>query len=271
MRGYDASREEIDALINLYDVYDASPAAPSENLKGAAFPEELITALQAAYSLTQTGRRLQHVRALVFSDIELCPICGIGAPGELDHFLPQSEFKTLAIYVRNLIPLCHDCNGIKRVAYSDQPEQRLIHAYLEILPDIGFLKAATTLEHGGLDVIYEIDPNAAVPELLRARLSFQLDKLKLNDRYRKEINIYTSSHAVSLRMAYDAGGADGVRTFLNSQAMYEIARFHRNHWRPVLLMALVECQDFCDGGFADILLLPDEFLADFAEAEAATT
>lgn len=269
VRGYSASPEEIDGLIALYDVYDGSPATPPAELKGATLPNDLRVALQAAFDLTQAGRRLSHIRSDIFKDIEQCPICGIDAPGELDHYLPQSQFKPLSIYTRNLVPLCHDCNQKKRSYYSEVPEEQFIHAYLEILPNVQFLKATVKIENDSLLVDFDIDETIEFDELLRARLSYQLKELDLNRRYRREVNVYLSSFAVSLKIAHDTGGATEVRRFLTLQATYEDDRFHRNHWRPVLLRALAESLEFCDLGFANVLPLPASLLGSFVHLRAA--
>lgn len=113
-RGYAASDAEINAILALYNEYDRTPAIPSNSLKGQGLVNALKEAVAHAYLQTYEGRKIPHVREQAFKGVSQCPICGIGKPGELDHFLPQSKYKPLAIYSRNLIPLCHDCNDIKK-------------------------------------------------------------------------------------------------------------------------------------------------------------
>ncbi len=90
----------------LYDAYDAVGGSPSDVLKGLNLDAALRTAIREGYALTQVGRRLALIRAGVMRGVERCPICGISAPRVLDHHLPKSNYNPLAIYVRNLVPLC---------------------------------------------------------------------------------------------------------------------------------------------------------------------
>ncbi|MEI8696942.1 MAG: hypothetical protein EOQ39_32330 [Mesorhizobium sp.] len=85
---------------------------------------------------------------------------------------------------------------------------------------------------------------------MRSRLAFVLERLKLNERYSREINIYLTSQVTALRMWR---GADGVRNYLLAQADVESARFHLNHWQPVLLRSLAEHAGFCRGDFVAVL------------------
>lgn len=252
-RGYPASAAELDAVVALYDTYDGADGAPSKALEGHELDAALRVAIQDAYDLTQCGRRLAAVRAELMHGIELCPVCGISPPRVLDHHLPKASYHPLAIYVRNLIPLCGDCNQSKGAAAPADPAQRFIHPYFEILPTIQFIIASIALESGGLIAEFMLDPTAELPALLRARLHYQLGRLHLNARYAKEVNTYLAGHATALHMCSGIGGADSLVKYLNTQAEVEFRRFHRNHWRPVLLLALAKHRAFCEGAFRDVL------------------
>ena len=252
-RGYPATPAQLDEVMALYDAYDAAKGVPNELLKGADLDEELRAAIQKAYNLTQSGRKLSSIRADLMQGIEHCPICGISPPNELDHHLPKAIFQPLSIYVCNLVPICGDCNQFKGAVVSETPAHWYVHAYLEVLPPIRFLRATVSIESGGLVVEFDVDPSADLPDLLRERLEHQLQSLRLNERYAREINMHLTSHATALYRCFNSNGAEDVKLFLEQQAETEFACFHRNHWRPVLLLALSNHQDFCDGGFLNIL------------------
>jgi hypothetical protein len=252
-RGYPATPEDFDSVIALYDAYDVANGTAAEPLKGATLATPLRTAIHDGYEFTQSGRKLAAIRVALLRGVELCPVCGISPPRELDHHLPRSAFNPLAIYVRNLVPLCHECNHSKGAADPTDPAQRFIHPYLDALPDISFLRAIVSIEDSALLVRYTIDPGAGLPELMLRRLAHQLNRLKLNERYAREINTYLTSHATAFRMCFESGGTVGVESFLNEQAEVEFAAFHRNHWRPLLLRALAALPAFCNGGFWDVL------------------
>lgn len=252
-RGYPASPAKLDAIIALYDAYDAALGAPGELLKGANLDAALRTAIQGCYELTQRGRRLAAIRAALMQGVELCPICGISPPRVLDHHLPKATYHPLAIYVRNLVPLCGDCNQSKGTAASANLAERFVHPYFEPLPEVRFLRAMVTIINHGLVVEFGVDPAADLPELLRARLDHQLRRLHLNARYAREINTYLAGHATAMHMCFETLGAEGVRRYLRTQADVEFRQFHRNHWRSVLLLALANHDELCAGAFRDLV------------------
>ncbi|NNG03820.1 MAG: HNH endonuclease [Inquilinus sp.] len=267
--GYPVSEDELDAVVALYDAYDAAGGAPGDPLKGPNLDQALRTAIQNAYDFTRVGRRLASIRETLLKDVERCPVCGISAPRTLDHYLPKASFHPLAIYVRNLIPLCADCNQLKSAAASNDPAEQFIHPYFEELPNGRFLRTEVAIADGGLVADFGLDTAVEMPALLAARLKFQLNRLRLNERYAQEINTYLSSHTTALQMCFDALGTDGVRDYLDRQATVEFSQFHGNYWRPVLLLALAGHDDFCAGGFRDVLpqapALPPEALAAVAQ------
>ena len=252
-RGYPVTPAELDSIIALYDAYDTCNGSVDEALKGLTIADALRAAVHDGYEFTQYGRKLAAIRVQLMHGVELCPICGISPPRELDHHLPRSVFNPLAIYVRNLVPICHECNHRKGAAVPVNVTQRSVHPYLEALPDIPFLRADISIENDALLVRYAIDQDVALPELMKQRLAFEMHKLRLNERYASEINMYLTSHTTALSMCFQSGGAAGVESFLNDQAEVESAAFHRNHWRPVLLVALALHQEFCNGGFLYVL------------------
>ncbi len=262
--GHAITPDEITEVLSIYDQYDGELGAPHLAFKGETFPASLISALEAAYDKTQKDRLLSPLRDALFTGVGLCPICGIDPATELDHFLPRSVFKPLSIYARNLVPVCHACNHIKLAGFAelDADEHRFVHAYFDTLPDVQFLNAFTEIRDGGLVVEFSVPDEALLPEGFAGRLNNQMTALKLNERYEDEVNNYICGHAASMYLSYDAGGQPEVRRFLRIQARYEVRAFYRNHWRPTLLSALADNDDFTDGGFIVALEIPDDMLED---------
>ncbi|TAV37269.1 HNH endonuclease [Rhizobium ruizarguesonis] len=259
-RGHDITHAEVEQIVSLYDLYEGGGGVASEALKGAALPQSLKDTVHAAYLKTYPDRILYPLRELLFKGIEKCPICGIGVPDELDHHLPQSVFKLLAIHTRNLVPMCHDCNTTKRTIFGEDGLTGFLHPYYDVLPAVDFLIARPHLQDAALSVTFEIDLACALPNGWAARLGTQFATLGLGKRYGREVNSYIASHAVALHTNYRASGQAGVRSLLRSQARYEAAVFYRNHWRPVLLRALADLDAFTEGGFADVLPVTDEMI-----------
>ena len=244
--------DDLDRVMSLYDLYDAIKGAPDDALLATDLDTALTEAISRGYSLTHRRRSLECIRTFLLSSVERCPLCGIGAPIELDHYLPRSTFKALAIYIRNLVPVCHECNREKLDHVSTPGSPRLMHPYLEPLPQIRFLDAAVSLGDGSLSVDFRVDPSAALSEAVRERLQHQLQLLNLNDRYQREINTYLASQATGLKLAFEGGGSVQVKSYLEAQASVYSARFHANYWIAILMFALSLHAPFCGGAFRDL-------------------
>ncbi|MFV1593837.1 HNH endonuclease signature motif containing protein [Phaeobacter sp. JH20_36] len=249
VRGYAPTRGEIDAILAVYDLYDQSLGAPSDALKGPGLAPALNSAIRHAYPQTYENGKIPHIRETAFENVDLCPICGVDPPVELDHHLPKSVFEPLSLYAWNLVPLCEACNKAKLAKDAGN----FVHAYFDIVPDEQFLQVDVSIEDGGLITKYSIDENAQLAAPLLAKLKFQMEALSLNTRFQKDVNTNLVAHTTGLHMAAEFGGGDGVKRYLGKQASIETDAFHRNHWRPVLLNALVNHDEFCNGGFKDVL------------------
>ena len=251
---YPVTEDQLSDVIAIYDRYDSVGGLPREALKGETLDEALRDAIEAAYELiTQRDRRLRSIRSTLMRGVDVCPICGIAVPYELDHYLPKRVFPTLAIYVRNLVPICGICNRKKSNAVEQEGVDGFVHAYFGTYLEQSILTANISMEHGGLLVEFGIDPKAQVEEEIKGKLAYHLRRFELNERYAREINIYLAGHATGLRMVYDAGGGALVKEYLERQSNVEIACLYINHWRPVLLSSLSKHVKFCQGGFIDVL------------------
>ena len=248
-KGYPFTTTQLDAVLDLYDRYDAVLGAPEPSLRGQQIEASLGDAIRNSYPLLRPNRKLFSVRADIMRRADRCPFCSLLASSELDHHLPKAKYSPLAIYSLNLVPACHLCNNAKSDLDSSQPNQRFVHAYLEPLPNVRFLDAVVDLEDGALVVEFRVNKAAKLPDLLLERLRHQFQRLRLNERYRREANTLLANHATALSTIFDAGGSCAVRTYLERQAAFEFQRFHANHWSAVLLLSLSGHTDFCQGGF----------------------
>lgn len=88
---------------------------------------------------------------------------------------------------------------------------------------------------------------------LTKRLRQHLTDFKLNERYVAQITNYLESQETGLNDNFRSGGAPEVRAYLLRTAD-SIARTNGvNDWRGALVVALAESEEFCDGGFHDVL------------------
>jgi len=242
---YALSPVERAALLVVYQAYDNLLGQPDPSLTPA-----ILAAcrghIREGYSQVQIGGRLAELRAALLASTDVCPYCGFGEPTELDHYLPKTQYDELAVYPRNLVPCCGPCNNAKRTIIPGVPPgPGLIHAYFQELPDAEFMRADVVFAAGALDVTFRID-SAELTPALAAMLQFQLVRLKLNDRYPRQINKFLSEQRTAMVMFKENGlPPAALSSYLLRSASSLAENFGRNDWRPALLGALADSADFC--------------------------
>jgi hypothetical protein len=242
--------DEIDAIMALYDDYDAAGGHAVGSDSSTGLSNALTASIRHAFTRTHSTV-LGDLRAALLDPSSLCPICGIGWCEELDHFLPKADYGVFAIYVRNLIPLCHTCNNTKRESTGTTPADQFVHAYFDDIPDTAFIRANVRLQGPTLQISFGIDPAAQLSDAFAARLTFQLNRLGLKERYDREVNVYLAGRSNGWWVVDELGGADALRELLQGDAKSETSRHGTNHWRSCLLRALAEHDAFCEGGFKE--------------------
>lgn len=192
----------------------------------------------------------KEIGATVLERSDTCCLCWYAQSGQLDHYLPKSQFPEFSVFTLNLVPVCGRCNVAKKENYLLSNGLPLfLHAYLDSLPlDERFLEAEI---HIGKTVTAEFyvketsKMDGHIFETLRSHFAF----LKLSDLYGKLATEVMVEELEQLYWAHDEGGADAVKRSLSRAANGAIRNGIRNRWKPVLLMALAGNAEFCDLGF----------------------
>lgn len=241
---HDLTAAERVALHLLYADYDQRLGEPDAGLQ----PPALVgcaDALLNAYDQVQKGRRLASLRNTLLRAVMECPLCGSGDATTLDHHLPKDDYRALAINPRNLVPSCQPCNRAKGTLAALAGEG-MIHAYFQDVPHVTFLRADVTYLAGSLTVVFSIEPAALDPALVD-RLTFQLDRLKLNERHPDAINLFLFTQKVAFRLFKGKPGErDLLRQFLIDGATTLDDDLGLNHWRAALFRGLAACDAFLD-------------------------
>ncbi len=242
---YPLSLIERQAIHATYRLYDALSGEASATLKPAAL-DACRLAMITAFGQVQIGGRLASLRSALLASTGVCPYCGFGEVTQLDHYLPISEYGELSIYPRNLVPSCGPCNNAKRAVVAGGAVAGFIQTYFEPLPDATFLHADIAFADGTLDVTFRILPGV-VSAAVEAKLTCQLERLKLNARYPSQINKFLSEQRLAITMVRQGlVGSVTLAEFLDRSAAAMAVTFGRNDWRPVLLGALALNGEFCD-------------------------
>lgn len=233
------------AIHVVYQLYDAMLGQPDVGLTPAVL-DAARPYLRDGYNQIQIGARLETLRSRLLASADACPYCGFGEIKELDHYLPRSDYGELALHPHNLIPSCGPCNNAKQAVVPGMAAAQgpgLIHAYFQALPEVDFLMADIVFLGGCLEVSFRIDAGG-LDSALAAKLQFQLDRLKLNDRYPKQINKFMNEQRTGILMFHELG-APLFSTYLERSAENLAKTFHRNDWRVALFRALAKDAEFC--------------------------
>ncbi|MDX0906353.1 hypothetical protein GOL75_14040 [Sinorhizobium medicae] len=241
---YELSPEERQAIHDLYDQYDQLGGEPHHTLN----PEELNAcrnALHDAYDQVQLSGRLSTMRARLLDAAPECPFCGAAPATTLDHHLPKGEYRSLSINPRNLIPSCQPCNRAKGTL-SPVAGEGAIHAYFQTLPDETFLVAQTSYVDGALAVSFFVDEQVAPPPLSE-RLTFQIGRLKLNERLAKSINTFLFELKPGIELLRDIPDTrEVIKTHLLKAGESFDRSFGMNHWKAAVVRGLAACEPFLD-------------------------
>lgn len=243
---HELSKAEREAVLTLYARYDTLRGQPHDSLNPAVL-KAIRPALGKAYDEVQKGGRLQALRRDLQVRVYECPLCGYGEPITLDHYLPRSIYRALAIYPRNLIPACQACNRRKGTHVPDGPVG-FVHPYYAgsklRTTDVPFLHADVQLVRGGLIVRFRVD-HPTFDEITVGRLRHQLKQLELDRRYVAPINVALFQQKLEV-LAFRGPDQAKLRRAYLSKASRSLARdFGSNHWRVALFRGLADCADFC--------------------------
>jgi hypothetical protein len=122
--------EEIEGdWVDAYQMYRINQGNPLL-VNPAPFGSATKKMLYDLYDSRRSGRALEVIRN--WRGLISCPVCGSGATGSLDHYLPRAEFQEFSIMRANLVPACPTCNSTsKGTKYKGGPDERLIHPYFD--------------------------------------------------------------------------------------------------------------------------------------------
>lgn len=137
----------------------------------------------------------------------------------------------------------------------DTDENRFLHSYFESVPnDEMFFVATTNIVDGALIVDFTIQNTNNLSHTAYTMMQFQMNRVKLNDRLKQEINIFLMPYSNSLETVFSIReSANDVRDFLVKEVRVFSKNFGLNDWRTSLLFSLSNNNDFCGGGFRTVL------------------
>lgn len=187
---------------------------------------------------TYEGQKLYYIRKELFKLADICPMCGIGEPSQLDHQLPRDKYKSLSLCRLNLVPVCGVCNNKKR----DKDPVMFIHPYYQDFPNDKIFLVANIHINEKKHIIswkYEFDVRG-MDDNFREKIRYQTSVIKFLRRIQKASN----SFILEMFCCSTFQSVETLKHFLQNEFNKKIYLYGANDWRTVLLYALFTSPKF---------------------------
>jgi len=225
-------------LNRLYRTYDRQGGTISEQ-QNDALGKSARKVLYGLYDKTQEGHRLSYIRTQLFKSVDICPMCGIQPPSQLDHQMPRSKYESLSVCRLNLVPICGVCNNKKRAKEASA----FVHPYydheLQDLPFFVIEVHSSPVTHR-MSWKFSINEQVIGSATLAEKISTQVGVVKLFRRLYKETN-HVLSH---LLYGAENWSEESLNIILRHE--YESYRYRlgTNDWHTVFIKALIDSPRF---------------------------
>ncbi|MFG2399334.1 HNH endonuclease [Streptomyces lydicus] len=218
----------------------------------------LTKALLGNYALLDRGRPLEDLRHSIFrtalSRNSRCPLCERAQVCALDHFLPKNHFPEYSILADNLVPVCERCNRLKGDECDRVDGLLMFHAYFDEFPDTEILLAEIDVD-STVSIRYSLHRSDEIDDITFGRVEKQFKILGLFDFYQMEAVAELTDQIDLYDETYASLGDSGLRSTLSALAR-GAERASVNHWKAALYRALSRNEEFCSGGYRQLLASP---------------
>lgn len=117
--------------------YDSVGGDPTQIIKSIIETDDKDKLINLYSDSNEESYHIPHIEKLRRPSprLPLCPACGEeGTPNTLDHYLPKNIFPEFSIHLKNLVPMCDVCQGIKRESFVDSMGHRkYLHPYFDAI------------------------------------------------------------------------------------------------------------------------------------------
>ena len=218
------------ALEHLVEQYDQQDGVVSE-VQNNTVSSKGRDALLEHYTDTEKGKELNYIRQELNEGVYKCPYCSIGQPETLDHYMPKSKYKSLALCRLNLIPMCWGCNRQKGHTH---PFTEYIHPYyLKIPIGMVFLQADIQIDNKTLVVCFVIDETALNDKNIAKQLKTHWANMNMDERLSKSVINFLHSEVLS-----ESDEEDTIADEIDKLKCHIEKGYGLNNWRSALMRAL---------------------------------
>lgn len=225
-------------LASIYRQYDSNHGHMKKEWD-EKLEEKKRNKLHDLYGITYEGQKLHFIRKILMEVVEICPMCGIQPPSQLDHQSPRSKFKSLSVSRLNLVPVCGVCNNKKRAQDSDD----FIHPYYDhSIKNLPFFLITIHSSPKTHRMSWKFGINEAIigDKSIANKINNQIGVIKLYRRLYRETNEMLSD----LLSGVDSITEDMLQFILQKEYNTHLKRRGMNDWHTVFVKALIESPYF---------------------------
>lgn len=220
------------ALKKLYQDYDAQMGTVTA-AQLATIPAGKDVVIHSQYPKTRDGQTLSYIRAELMAGVFKCPYCSINQPTTLDHYMPESQYKALAVCRLNLVPMCGTCNNLK----STKTYSNFVHCYYQTYPTAQpFIKAKVYVLKQRFVVKFSIDDGVLSDPALKSKVHYQIDKLHIFQNIMKESSVFIAT----LCKDFDCKNNADMLAWLNRELLKDVDLYGFNDWRCAIIRGMLD-------------------------------
>lgn len=178
----------------------------------------------------------------------VCGYCKTSRAIEIDHYLPQSKFRSYSLIYNNLVPSCHNCNHSKGHDVPVRKKSWFFHPNFEEIDDKFCLNVEVSNNYR--EIIFSI--KNPTRDILIDSYDFSLTVLGIYNEYSRLSNtelVETLQIYHSLKIK--KGAKRALRLFQEKKNAN--ARDYNELWKRSLYQFLVSNQDFRERGYIQYL------------------
>ena len=167
----------------------------------------------------------------------LCPTCALNKASELDHFLPKSKYPEFSIFLRNLIPICHNCNHLK----NNNTSIRFLHSYYDDIDQFELLQARIEIREQVVLWNFYVQDGEFDYYYFRAYKDM-FNFLRLGECYNMRATDEFMGFYITVKALIQNKGKSNrkiLEQIINQNVQLYVNQFGQNYWKSVFYRTLL--------------------------------
>lgn len=177
-----------------------------------------------------------------------CGYCRTSRATEIDHYLPQSIFRSYSIVFNNLVPSCHECNHKKGDAVPDSGDVFFFNPNFEKIDEGFYLDVEISEKYESIVFLIR---NTKDNKFIQS-LNFTFTNLGVYSEYSRQANtVLIGSLQLYHKLKQRKGTRKALQIFRDKQD--ENKTGYNELWRRSLYKFLLSNIDFQEQGYVEYL------------------